>query len=170
MDAVRTTHSSTSRLSRWALTGIVWGIVSGIVFAMFEMIMAAILGKGFFMPLRMIGAIILGKGALMPSYSLAEAAAVGLVLHMMLAAMYGLVFGLVVGSVAAIRSSKNLTVLAATAFGFALWIFNFYVITAVAFPWFTNANQTVQFFAHTFFFGTALGVLVAIRPKVAADS
>ena len=152
------------------MTGIVWGMVAGIVFAMFEMIMAAILGDGFFMPLRMIGAIILGKGALMSSYSLAEAGLVGLIVHMMLSAMFGLVFGLVIGSVTALRSSRAITVVTATVFGFTLWIFNFYVITTVAFDWFKMSNQTVQFFAHTFFFGSMLGLLFAARSQLFAES
>ena len=168
MGAANTT--SPTGPSGQAVIGIIWGIVAGIVFAMFEMIMSAILGNGFFMPLRMIGAIILGKGALMSSYSLAEAAVVGLVLHMMLSAMYGLIFGLVIGSVDVLRSNRNLTVLAATFFGFALWIFNFYVVTTVAFDWFSMANQTVQFFAHTFFFGSMLGLLFAARSPFLADA
>lgn len=163
-------RSPSQGLGRWAVTGIVWGVVAGIVFAMFEMIMAAILGQGFFMPLRMIGAIILGQGALMPTYSLAGAAVVGIILHMMLAAMYGLVFGVVVGAVAALRSSRVTLVVAATVYGFALWIFNFYVVTAVAFDWFKMANTTVQFFAHTFFFGTMLGLLFAARSSLVSQS
>jgi len=152
------------------MTGIVWGVVSGIVFAMFEMIMAAILGDGFFMPLRMIGAIVLGKDALMSSYSLAGAAVVGLIIHMMLSAMYGLVFGALIGSVSALRSSRAITVVTATVFGFALWIVNFSLITTVAFDWFKMSNQTVQFFAHTFFFGSLLGLLFAARSALFAES
>lgn len=49
-----------SGVGRWAVAG----LVAGIVFAMFEMIMAAIMSLGFFAPLLMIGAIGLGKGAL----------------------------------------------------------------------------------------------------------
>jgi hypothetical protein len=35
---------------RWVVTGLVGGIIAGIVFAMFEMIVAAIMGDGFFAP------------------------------------------------------------------------------------------------------------------------
>jgi hypothetical protein len=45
---------------RWVIAGLVGGIIAGIVFAMFEMIVAAIMGDGFFAPLMMIGAIVLG--------------------------------------------------------------------------------------------------------------
>ena len=44
----------------WVIAGLVGGIIVGIVFAMFEMIVAAIMGDGFFAPLMMIGAIVLG--------------------------------------------------------------------------------------------------------------
>jgi hypothetical protein len=49
--------------------------------------------------------------------------------------------------------------------GFALWIVNFYVIAPFAFPWYAMANPVVQFLAHTFFFGTALGLLLTSRPE-----
>lgn len=37
------------------------------------------------------------------------------------------------------------------------------MIAPFAFPWFGMANPVVQFFAHTFFFGTVLGLLLASR-------
>jgi hypothetical protein len=51
-------------VGKGAVAGLAAGMVAGITFAMFEMIMAAIMGQGFFAPLRMIGAIGLGEGAL----------------------------------------------------------------------------------------------------------
>lgn len=49
--------------------------------------------------------------------------------------------------------------------GLPLWLVNFYIIAPAVFPWFTNANPVVQFLAHTFFFGTALGIyLERVRP------
>src|ERR687897_37078 len=42
------------------VVGLGGGIIAGIVFAMFEMIVAAIMGDGFFAALMMIGAIVLG--------------------------------------------------------------------------------------------------------------
>ncbi len=152
-------------VGRWAVAGLVAGIVSGIIFAMFEMIVAAIMGQGFFAPLRMIGAIGLGEGALppQPAIGLATVLPVALIIHMALSMMYGAGFGIVASAIGALRENRALLVGAATAAGFALWIVNFYVIAPFAFPWFAMANPVVQFLAHTFFFGTALGLLLASR-------
>jgi len=145
------------------LAGSVAGVVAGVVLAMFDMVMAAIQGDGFFTPLRMIGAIVLGEDALMTSYSLVGAGIAGLLVHMVMSAIFGAVFGAIVAFVPAIREHNLLLVGAATAYGFMLWIVNFYVIAPSAFEWFGMADSTVQFVAHTFFFGTALGLLMLAR-------
>ncbi len=44
-----------------------------------------------------------------------------------------------------------------------LWLVNFYVVAPVLFPWFLMANPVVQFLAHTFFFGTVLGLSLGAR-------
>ena len=150
-------------LRSWVTWGAAFGALAGIVFALFEMIASWAMDDGFWMPLRMIGAIVLGDGALEASYSLAGAAVVGAVLHMVLSAVFGAVFGALVASVSALRASRSVLVIAASLYGLALWLVNFYVIASVAFEWFQDANAVVQFFAHTFFFGTLLGVVLAPR-------
>jgi hypothetical protein len=140
----------------WALAqGAIGGIVAGIIFATFEMIAsAAMMGpNAFFMPLRMIGAIVLGPAALEPTYTLWSAGLAGVVVHMMLAVIYGGIFALVFGGLRSVWADIGV----GAAFGFALWLLNFYVIAPMAFPWFLEANPMVQFIAHTFFFGAVLG-------------
>ena len=152
----------------WVIAGLVGGIIAGIVFAMFEMIMAAIMGDGFFAPLMMIGAIVLGQGALPmpePTIGLSTIVPVGIAVHMVLSMLYGVVFGAVASSVGFLRNNRWALIGVATVFGFALWIVNFYVVAPVLFPWFGMANPVVQFFAHTFFFGTVLGLLLAARTQ-----
>ena len=151
---------------RWVVAGLVGSIIAGIVFAMFEMIVAAIMGDGFFAPLMMIGAIVLGQGALPmpePTIGLSTIVPVGIVVHMVLSMIYGAVFGAVASAVDFLRDNRWVLIGVATVFGFALWIFNFYVVAPIAFPWFAMANPVVQFFAHTFFFGTVLGFVLASR-------
>jgi uncharacterized membrane protein YagU involved in acid resistance len=156
-----------SGVGGWAVAGLVAGIVSGITFAMFEMIVAAIMGQGFFAPLRMIAAIGLGEGALppQPTIGLATVVPVGLIIHMALSMVYAAGFGIVASAIGALRENRALLVGAATLAGLALWIVNFYVIAPFAFPWFAMANPVVQFLAHTFFFGTVLGLLLASRSE-----
>jgi hypothetical protein len=148
----------------WVRAGIIGGSVAGIVFAMFEMIMAAVLngGDAFFMPLRMIGAIGIGTSALDPATSLLTAGAAGLVIHMILSMMYGVVTA---GALATIRSLSRSTtsiLVVASLAGFALWILNFFVLAgAFGWNWFPDTqNVAVQFVAHTFMFGTVLGIVL----------
>ncbi len=100
------THLDTSQ---WAKQGMVGGIVAGIIFAMFEMVMAALMdgANAFFMPLRMIGAMVLGSEALDPGYSLVTAALAGVVVHMVMSGIFGMVFGLMVSMVPAIARSRE---------------------------------------------------------------
>jgi len=150
-------------LRGWVTRGALLGVVAGIVFMAFELVAAWAMGDGFWMPLRMIGAIVLGEGALEASYSLAGAVAVGALLHVFLSAAFGAVFGAVVALAPALQASRSVLVGAAAVYGVALWIVNFYVIAPVAFEWFQDADPVVQFVAHTFFFGTLLGAMLAPR-------
>ncbi len=144
-----------------AKQGLIGGMAAGLVFAMFEMIMAAVLNgsSAFFMPLRMIGAIVLGKEALTSSYSLLGAAITGVVVHMIMAAMFGLIVALALAALPAATRSPAMMIAAASVFGFVLWLVNFYVLAPIGgWNWFPDkTNETMQFFAHTFFFGSVLG-------------
>ena len=120
--------------SRWLLHGIIGGVIAGIVFAMFEMVMAVVqLGsESFFMPLRMIGGIALGERALEPATSLVVAGGAGLAVHMMMSALYGATIAMVAAVVPQLRARTAWLVLWASVAGFALWIVNFYVIAPIA--------------------------------------
>lgn len=146
----------TSRDMMWGLRqGAVAGIVAGIVFAAFEMIVTALMmgAEAFFMPLRMIGAIALGPEALDPGYSIVTASVAGVIVHVVLAIIYGVIFG----EIAAMLRGPVAFIGAGSTFGLALWLINFYVIAPAAFPWFLETNPLVQFIGHTFFFGSVLG-------------
>lgn len=136
--------------------GLVAGIVAGLVFAVFEMLVSAfMMGAGaFFMPLRMIGAIALGSQALDPGYSLWTAGFAGVVVHLVLAIIYGLIFG----AIATMLRGAVALIGVGWIYGLALWLVNFYVIAPTTFPWFLEADPVVQFIAHSFFFGAVLGL------------
>ncbi|MCJ7712697.1 MAG: hypothetical protein MUQ32_17900 [Chloroflexi bacterium] len=155
---------STTGTSTWVRAGLIGGVVAGIVFAMFEMIMAAVLngGDAFFMPLRMIGAIGLGASALDPSSSLLTAGAAGLVIHMALSMMFGLMVAGVIAVVPTFSRSTASVLVVSSLAGFALWILNFFLLAGIfGWNWFPDTqNVAVQFVAHTFMFGTVLGLLL----------
>ncbi len=147
---------------RWAKQGMVGGVVAGLVFAMFEMVMAALMNgaDAFFMPLRMIGAMALGSEALDPGYSLITAALAGAVVHMVMSGIFGMAFGLIAAGVPALARSTGALVVAASVFGLILWLVDFYVVApAAGWDWFPDGtNETVQFLAHAVFFGAVLGL------------
>lgn len=159
------------RPARLLVHGIVGGIIAGIVFAMADMVMAVVvMGDSFFAPMRMIGAIVLGQAALNPGYSLLQAGGVGMALHMMLSALYGVIFLFLLALGRQLWSSTSALLALGSVFGLALWVANFLVIAPPAFPWFGMANPFwMGFVAHTFFFGTVVGGYVAAtRPGVSA--
>jgi hypothetical protein len=124
---------SESHLTGWLKHGLIGGIVAGIVFAAFEMVIAAILDgpSGFFMPLRMIGGIAIGQQALDPGTSLLAAGSAGLVVHV-LSAAYGIAIAGVARYVPALVSSATILIVWTSLAGFGLWLVNFYVIARSA--------------------------------------
>ncbi len=154
-----------SGVSSWAVAGLIAGIIAGAVFIVFEVVVAAAMQGNPAAPIRMISAIVLGQGALpmQPTIGLATAVPVGLIVHFVNSAIYGVVFAVVAASVGFLRDNRWALIVAASVFGLLLWLVNFYVIAPILFPWFLMANPVVQFLAHTFFFGTALGLLLAAR-------
>ena len=155
---------TTTATSAWVRAGLVGGVVAGIVFAMFEMITAAALNgsEAFFMPLRMIGAIGVGASALDPASSLLPASAAGLVIHMALSMMYGVAVAAVLALVPALSRTTISTVAFASIAGFGLWILNFFIFAGIfGWTWFPDTqNIAVQFVAHTFMFGSVLGLVL----------
>jgi hypothetical protein len=166
------TASITTPVSRdvagWIKYGILGGAIAGIVFALFEMIVAALMmgGEAFFMPLRMIGGIALGPPAMDPQTSLLTAGVAGLVVHMVLSVVYGVATAAVLSLIPQLSASSWAVIISASVAGLALWIVNFYVFAPVfGWTWFPNdTNPVVLFVAHTFFYGTVLGIyLNAVR-------
>jgi len=150
-------------LGRWAKHGAIGGVLAGILFALFEMVMATVQmgGEAFFMPLRMIGGIALGSQALEPaSTSLLEAGGAGIAIHMMLSVIFGASVALVAALVAPIRSSTIALVAWTSLAGLIMWLVNFYVIAPIGgWRWFPEGTDPViQFVAHTFVFGSLLGL------------
>ncbi len=146
----------------WFTNSVLGGIVGGIMFAMFEMVMSAILNgrDAFFVPLRMIGGIVLGQQALSPAYSLAGAAVVGITLHLALSVLFGVIFGAGATMLPSLARASRALLLAGASYGVMLWLVNFYVIApAAGWNWFPDqSNEAVQFMAHAFIFGLGSGV------------
>ncbi|MBI3979637.1 MAG: hypothetical protein HY331_15765 [Chloroflexi bacterium] len=150
------------RLNELLAQGAIGGVVAGIVFAIFEMVAMALMGAPVQAPLRMIGAIPLGADSLSPAYPAETAIVVGAVTHLILSAIFGVVFALIVAALPQLAASAATLVVAASIYGFLLWIVNFQIIGRLLFPWFLMADQLIAgFIAHTFFYGSVLGAYLA---------
>jgi hypothetical protein len=101
--------------------GALAGVAAGVVFAVLSMIYAALAGPGAWAPPRMIATIL---GFEMAPVFAAIPVIAGLVLHMMLSAVYGAVFALVMGS-----AGRAVVLGAGIAFGLALYVVNFHLFT-----------------------------------------
>lgn len=162
----RESSAASSGLGAWAGIGALMGIFAGLIFALFQVVMAtAALGPLPSELIVMVEGVAYGGVPASTTNApalVAPAIAVAVSIHLVLSAIYGAIFGAVAPKVRALRNDRKALVGAATVFGLLIWIVNFFVIAPVAFPWFAETNQVVQFFAHTLFYGTVLGLLLAV--------
>ncbi len=122
-------------------TGAVWGIIAAAVMAMLAMIAGATyLGSGFFTPLYHIASSVIEPTAMMTSMEKAMAgetnfyfafapAAVGMMVHFMTGAIYGILFALIARS---LRLSGGAAIAAGAAFGVGVLLFSSFVGLPVA--------------------------------------
>ncbi len=171
----RESSAASSALGTWVGIGALTGVLAGLVFALFQVIMAAVgLGPPLSALTEMVEGLTFGggSGSISAPGIAAPELAIGGFTHLVLSAIYGAVFGAVASKVGALRNNRMALIGAATVFGLLIWIVNFYVIAPVAFPWFAQTNAVVQFFAHTLFYGTVLGLMLEVtmiparRPRV----
>ncbi len=133
------------------VVGAVSGVAAGVIFAMASMIYAHIEGPGVWAPPHMIATILGFEMA--PTFSAAPVLA-GLMMHMVLSAMYGAAFTLVLAPL------RTLALLAAgTAYGLVLYAVNFHGFAEFEhFAVFRMmAGNTFEILVHVMF-----GVLLAI--------
>lgn len=135
-----------------AKAAVLAGIIAGIVFVLLEMLMVPMfLGGSPWGPPRMIAAIAMGQDVLPPPATFDGGIfAMAVLIHMVLSIVLGLVFALL-----AKGRSIGMAILIGAVFGLALYLINFYLMTAV-FPWFAEARNWVSIFAHVVF-GVVLG-------------
>jgi uncharacterized membrane protein YagU involved in acid resistance len=136
-----------ARLAR----GAVGGVVSGAVFIAVTMWFATTMPGGKAeMPLRMISTIVKGSDAMKEGTT---SAGLGLVVHVILSALFGVVFAL---AVPYLRTNGTVA-LAGTIYGGLLYVVNFLVLAPLFFTVFKTANKPFELFAHLVF-GTVLSL------------
>jgi len=133
------------------------GLVAGMGFGMTEMVIEAIVGKGFWAPLRFIASVFtLGKDT-DPSFSLVPVF-VGLMGHMMNSVIFGLIFALVIS-----RIANGVVGLAVTGMVYAAAIFAgmWFVVLPLIDPAMLLVNGPGFFFSHLMY-GALLGLGIAL--------
>lgn len=106
----------------------------------------------------------LGRVALDPSDSTLTAGMSGAIVHLFLATLFGSIFGailLVAVQLDVVMRGRTI-VLAASVYGLMLWLINFYGLAPLAgLSWFpSTTSPSVPFVAHTFCYGTVLGLYI----------
>lgn len=145
------------------IAGAVAGLIAGAVFMMVEMAMVMMfMGESPWGPPRMMGAMLLGQGALPPPATFDMGIIMAaMAVHVPLSVVYGLI-----GAWLIRRFDWGGAALIGAAFGFAIYIVNFYFVAPAMFPWFVMARNWISAVTHIVF-GIVLGLsYVALRrPK-----
>jgi len=132
------------------------GLVAGMVYGMMEMVIEAVIGHGFWSPLRYIASVFtLGRDT-DPSFSLVPVV-VGLMGHMMNSAIFALLFALLISR--PLRASTGLMaggMIYAAAIFFVMW----FVVLPVIDPAMKLVNGAGFFVSHLMF-GLVLGAGIA---------
>lgn len=102
--------------------GILAGLIGGIVMAMVTMVITQMLGMGMFAMPNMIAGLILGQSAMAGGLMVFL---VGMMIHMMLSAMFGLIYAIVANRI------SHEFIWTGLIWGLILWPVNFYVIGSV---------------------------------------
>ncbi len=164
------TTRNTTRVIGFLVIGAITGMIAGAVMAMYTMIVSAfVLGMGFFTPMYTIAAPLIGRQTLLTAmhqgvfYFAFGPAVLGLVVHMMWSALYGVIFGLIANG-AHLKGAA--AVIGGLIYGVLVMLFmSFIVVPIVGAP---NLLQMLGWPAFTIghvFFGLVLGLWPVLRPQ-----
>jgi hypothetical protein len=144
--------------------GITAGLIAGVIFAMMEIVGAAMMGNPALMPVRMFASVVLGRSAM--EGPLGTALVVGTIAHLALSAVFGVAFGLFSARLSeATKTSFGRQAGIGILFGLAVWFVNFQIIARVLYPWFLGAPQFLQAMMHGLFFGLPLALIYAASER-----
>ncbi|MBJ6760804.1 hypothetical protein JGU66_08510 [Myxococcaceae bacterium JPH2] len=156
-----------------AVNGLLFGVAAGAVFALAEMALATAAGEGPSRPVRMAAAVLLGTRAFTPQVSMGVAAAVGLGMHLVLSAAWGVLYSLVDSRLPPDgRGRWEFQAAVGMLFGMFVWMVDFQFVARGYFPWFLDVPQFTQVVMHAVFWGLSLALLFTAaerRRTVMAD-
>jgi hypothetical protein len=121
--------------------GVVGGELAGAVFALLTMWFATSLGGEAKMPLLMMSTIATGRDAMASG---SASVAVGVGVHLILSALFGVLFALLVPHM---RTNATLLI-SGLGWGLVVYVVNFRLISPTVFPVFQDANQPFEVLVH----------------------
>jgi uncharacterized membrane protein YagU involved in acid resistance len=160
----------TNRLIKILIIGAIAGMIGGAVMAMYTMIATATyLHMGFFTPMYVIASPLIGRQVLMTSlhqglfYFALGPALLGLVVHMMWAALYGMIFGLIAYGT---HLKGVVAVISGLIYGVLVMLFmSFIMVPIVGAPNILNLLGWSTWTIGHLLFGLVLGLWPVLRPR-----
>ncbi len=138
------------------------GAAAGIVYMMVEQIFAALGGKPIDVPFRLFASVVLGERAFAAETSVASATLVGTLVVLISATAFGLVFAGLTHRYPGLAATVGTLIIAGWTYGGGLWLFIFYVLGTLFWPWLTETDPTVQLVSTSVGFGVSLGACFAL--------
>lgn len=168
--AMQTTRN-TDQLLQFLLRGIIVGIIGGILMIMFIMIATATyLHMGFFTPLYAIAVPLLGQQALITSltagtfYLALGPALLGLVVHLLWSALWGLIFGLLARG---LHLTGGTAIISGLVYGVLVMLVMIFIVAPIVGA--SNFLQLLGSFvfitANALFYGLPLGLWPVLQPQ-----
>lgn len=163
---------------RWRLLvphGVIAGLVAGVALGLAQFLIAAARDEAALTPLRLVASLLLGQSALDPNESTALVIFVGLVLHLLLAAAFGVVFVALLALTFQLSARLWLLLGYGMLFGFILWEVNFLAVLPLVYPGLISrielSGQIWEgIVAYSLAYGPALALYISIvRPGVLTD-
>lgn len=145
----------------WRL-GALLGSVSGLVYVLTEMLMAVLTSHGLDLPFRWWASLVLGQSALNDSVHASIAVFVGLVVVGISTVLTGILFAALVGRFPGLAATPGTLIIAGASYGGGLWLWVVVIMANLAWPWFAQADSTLQFVAFVLGFGAPLGLLFVL--------
>ncbi|MGD9892775.1 MAG: hypothetical protein AB7R89_01685 [Dehalococcoidia bacterium] len=145
----------------WLTKAAIAGVVAGIAMAMVAMVIAAIADDGLWAPPRAVTGMSFGEQHAGSGFALGPVV-VGMALHMMLSAVFGVVYALLVG-LATRALAIGPQIVAGMAWGLVLWAVNTFLIAPVlpGGELMTEAMPAWSWLVVHLLFGAMLGLIYA---------
>jgi uncharacterized membrane protein YagU involved in acid resistance len=164
------TTRNQNRVLGFLIAGAIAGMIGGAMMAMFTMLATATyLNMGFFTPLYVIASPLTGRQVMMTAmhggafYFALGPAVLGLIVHMMWSALWGIIFGLIASG---LHLRGVAAVIAGMVYGvLVMLVMNFVVLPIVGAPNLLNLLGATTFIIGHLLFGMVVGLWPVLRPQ-----